>query len=106
MANYIIAYHAGKTAKNPGEPEERARHMAKWQAWLEEIGDAMVNSGTPLGKSKFISSSGETRDGEAGALTGYSIVKAHDMDAALEIAGKCPFLEIGTLEVAQIMEMN
>jgi len=38
-------------------------------------------------------------------LTGYSIVKADNFDAALEIAKGCPFLEMGTLEVAEVMEM-
>jgi hypothetical protein len=40
------------------------------------------------------------------ALTGFSIVLADNMDAALEIARRCPFLEIGTIEVAEAMEMR
>jgi len=28
------------------------------------------------------------------------------MDAALEIARECPFLEMGTIEVAEVMEMK
>jgi len=28
------------------------------------------------------------------------------MDAALEIAQRCPFLEIGTIEIAEAMEMR
>ncbi len=103
MTNYIIAYHAGET---PQRPEDRERQMAKWQAWLGELGDAMVNPGTALGKSEFISSSGEITQGVSGPLTGYSVIKADSMDAALEMGKKCPFLDIGTLEVAQIMEMK
>jgi len=106
MANYIIADHASKSTNNPDSPEERARHMAKWQAWLEGLGDAVVNPSTPLAKSKFVSSSGVSNDDGFSPLTGYSIVKANDMDAALEMAAKCPYLEFGTLEVAQIMEMK
>jgi len=59
MSNYIIAYHAGET---PQSPEDAAGQMAKWQAWLGELGDAVVNPGTPLGKSRFISSSGISDD--------------------------------------------
>jgi len=55
MSNYIIAYHGGK---KPESPEEGAKHMAKWQAWIEGLGDAVINPGTPLGKSKFLSSDG------------------------------------------------
>ena len=103
MSNYIIAYHGGK---KPESPEEGAKHMAKWKAWVDGLGDAAVNPGTPLGKSKIVSSSGVSDDGGSNPMSGFSIVKADSMDAALEMAKECPFLEIGgTLEVAEMMEM-
>ena len=103
MANYIIAYHGGK---KPETPEEGAKHMAKWQAWVAGLGDAAVNPGTPLGKSWTVSSTGVSDDGGPNAMSGYSIFKADSMDAALEMAKACPFLETGgTLEVAEVMEM-
>ncbi len=102
MSNYIIAYHGGK---KPETPEEGAKGMAKWQAWIDGLGDAVVNPGTPLGKSKIVSSGGVSDGGGSNSLTGFSIVKADSMDAALEMAKACPFLELGTLEVAEVMEM-
>ena len=36
---------------------------------------------------------------------GYSIVKADSMDAAVELAKGCPYLEMGTIEVAEVKEM-
>ncbi len=38
-------------------------------------------------------------------MMGFSVVKADSMDAALEMAKGCPFLEMGTVEVAEMMEM-
>jgi len=102
MANHIIAYHGGK---KPESPEEGAKHMAKWQAWVANLGDAVVNPGTPLGMSKTVSSGGVTETDGSNRLTGYSIVKADSMVAALEMAKACPFLDMGTLEVAEVMEM-
>ena len=102
MANYIVAYHGGK---KPESPEEGAEDMAKWQAWVDGLGDAVVNPGTPLGKSKIVSSAGVSDGDGSNSLTGLSIVKADSMDAALEMAKACPFLELGTLEVAEVMEM-
>ncbi len=103
MSNYIIAYHGGKKPENP---EAGAKHMAKWKAWIGGLGDAVVNPGTPLGKSKTVSSSGVSDDGGSNPMSGFSIVKADSMDAALEMAKACPFLETGgTLEVAEMMEM-
>ncbi len=103
MPNYIIAYHGGN---KPETPEEGAEHMAKWKAWVSGLGDAVVNPGTPLGKSKTVSSAGVSDGGGPNALTGFSVVKADSMDAALEMAKECPFLDVGgTLEVAEVMKM-
>ncbi len=103
MSNYIFAYHGGKT---PESPEEGAKQMAKWNAWVGGLGDAVVNPGIPLGKPKTVSSGGVSDDGGSNPLLGFSIVKADSMDAALEMAKACPTLEIGgTIEVAEVMEM-
>ncbi len=103
MSNYVFAYHGGK---KPESPEEGAKDMVKWKAWVGGLGDAVVNPGTPLGKSKTVSSGGVSDDGGSNPLLGFSIVKADSMDAALEMAKACPTLEIGgTLEVAEVMEM-
>jgi len=104
MSNYVFAYHGGK---RPESPEEGAKHMAKWKAWIGGLGDAVVNPGTPLGKSKTVSSAGVSDDGGSNPMSGFSIVIADSMDAALEMAKECPLLEIGgTLEVAEVMEMK
>ena len=104
MSNYILAYHGGK---KPETPAEGAKNMAKWKAWVGGLGDAVVNPGTPLGKSRIVSSLGVSDDGRSNPLIGFSIVKADSMDAALAMARECPHLEIGgTLEVAEVMEMK
>ena len=103
MPTYIIAYHGGK---KPESPEEAAQGKAKWQAWVGGLGDAVVNPGTPLGKSKTVSSNGVSDDGGSNPLSGIFIVNADSMDAALEMAKEDPFLELGgTIEVAEAMKM-
>lgn len=104
MPNYIIAYHGGN---QPETPEEGAKHMAKWKAWVSDLGDAIVNPGTPLGKSTMVTADCVSDDAGDYALSGFSMVKADNLDAALEMAKSCPFHDVGgTLEVAQVMEMN
>ena len=102
MPNYVFAYHGGK---RPETPEAGAAQMARWKAWLEGLGDAVVNPGTPLGKSKTVSADGVSDGGGSNPLAGFSIVKAENMDAALEMAKACPFVEMGTIEVAEAMEL-
>ena len=103
MSNYIIAYHGGK---KPESAEEGAKHMAKWKAWVGSLGDAVINPGTPLGKSRIVSSSGVSDQSGSNSLTGFSIVKADSMDAAIEMAKGCPHLEHGTIDVAEAMDME
>ncbi len=102
MPNYMFAYHGGK---KPESPEAGAEMMAQWQAWIEGLGAAAVNPGTPLGMSKTVSTDGVADDGGSNPLSGFSIVEADSMDAALEMAKSCPFVEMGTIEVAEMMKM-
>ena len=101
MPDYIIAYHGGRKPENR---EEGAKHMAKFEAWVSGLGDAVVNPGHPLGESKTVSFSGVSDDGRSNRLVGFSIVKADSMDAALEMAKGYPHLEIGTVEVVEMLE--
>ena len=103
MPDYIIAYHGGR---KPESPEAGAAQMAKWKAWLGGLGDAVVNPGTPLGPSRIVSAGGVSDDGGPDPLTGFSIVRAENMEAALDIARACPFVEVGTIEVAEVREMK
>jgi len=102
MPNYVIAYHGGAKFESP---QQGAAQMAKWKAWIESLGNAVVNPGTPLGRSKLVSSSGISEPGP-NLLTGFSIVAAETMDVALEFASRCPYLDHGTIEVAEVMEMR
>lgn len=102
MPNYIFAYHGGHT---PEDPDQVAAEMAKWNAWFQDMGDAVVDGGAPVGQSKTVSASGVADDGGANPLSGYTIVKADDMDAAVEMAKGCPIVATGSIEVAEAMKM-
>jgi hypothetical protein len=102
MSRYCFAY-LGRS--EPESPEAEAESYAKWQAWLGDLGDAVVNPGTPLGLSKIVSSAGVSDGGGVNPLIGFSIVEADGMDVALEMAKRCPWLEMGTIEVAEVREM-
>jgi hypothetical protein len=103
MPKYLLAYLGG--GQRPPNPETRAAQMARWKAWMEGLGPRMVNPGIPLGQGRHVSPDGISERGP-NHLTGFSVVIADNMDAALEIAQRCPFLEIGTIEVAEAMEMR
>lgn len=105
MPEFILAYHGN--GKKPDSPEEATEGMQKWQQWAADLGDNMINPGTPLGMSKTVTVSGVEDNGGANPLSGFSVVKAENMDAALGIAKSCPFIEMeqGTIEVAEFMQI-
>ena len=79
--------------------------MAEWMKWFEGMGKAAVDPGNPVGKSSTVTDKGVLDHGGANPLSGYSIVEARDLAAAIKLAQKCPILPEGNVEVAQIMEM-
>jgi hypothetical protein len=80
--------------------------MAKWKTWVGGLGAAAVNPGSPVGKSKTVSSNGVSDDGGSNPLSGFSIVKADSMEAVLKMVKGCPHLDHGTIEVAEVMDMK
>ena len=102
MPEYVFAYHGGKM---PESPDEGARQRERFSEWLSGLGDAVVNPGTPLGKSKTVSSTGVADGAGANAMMGFSILQAESMDAALEMAQSCPFVDVGSIVVSEAMKM-
>ena len=103
MPKYIFAYHGGKM---PETPEEGERVMAAWNAWYGAMGAAVVDGGAPVGPSKTVTANGVEDNGGSNPLSGYTLVEAADIDAAVEMAKGCPILEHGTVEVAQAIDMD
>lgn len=104
MAKYLFVYHGGKA---PESPEEGQKVMAEWMAWFGEMGDAVIDGGNPLGQSSTVSGSGVAGDGGANPASGYSLVNADSLDAAIEMAKGCPMVKSGngSVEVAECLDM-
>jgi len=96
MANYLLTYYGG--AGMPESPEEGAKVMAAWSAWFEQLGDAVVDGGNPTSESRAISPDGSVMDATM-APTGYSVIKADTLDAAVKAAAGCPVLAGGSTVV-------
>lgn len=104
MQKFMIAYHGGN---KPASKEEGKAHMERWKAWIEDLGETVVNPGTPLPVSKIVTSSGVEDDKNSNSMHGFAVVKADSIDAAVEIAKSDPFLENGgTIRVSQMKEIS
>lgn len=103
MARFVFAYHGGPRSMSA---EEGQAHMGRWMAWMNGLGDAVVDRGLPLGKSMTVGPDGVAEGGGTNPLSGFTIVEADDMPTALEMAKRCPHVDIGgTIEVAPALDM-
>lgn len=85
MKSYLIL-HFGFEKPTPED-------MKVWNQWFEMIKDKEVDRGG-LRQGREISQAGtkELPFGE-GSITGFTIIKAENLDAAVEIAGECPIVD-------------
>ncbi len=103
MTQFIITYLGGNP---PSSPDEGKQHMQKYMGWLASLGDAAVSPMNPLKNTSTINSDGSVTTGGSTTMSGYTIIKADSMDAALAIAKACPFLDVdGSLEVSELVQM-
>ena len=103
MPQYCITYLGGN---EPATPEEGQQHFARYMEWLQALGDAAVSPANPLKNTSTVNPDGTVTAGGATAMSGYTIIEAASMEAALSIAKACPFLDVeGSLEVSELVEM-
>ncbi|MDQ2943958.1 MAG: YciI family protein [Candidatus Dormibacteraeota bacterium] len=94
MANFVLVYTGGSM---PATEAERGKVMEAWGSWFGKLGDNVVDAGNPFGQqAKNVSNGGAVHDGPIGTpATGYSILKADSLDAAVGLAKGCPVLTSG-----------
>ena len=91
MSHFLLLFHGGSM---PETPEQQTQVMQAWTAWFDELGSALVDAGNPASASKTIAAGGSVTDDPAGP-TGYSIISADSLDAAVGLAKGCPVLAGG-----------
>lgn len=103
MAKYVLAYKGGTMARTP---EAINAAMAAWGQWFGSLGPAVADSGNPFGPAKSVTQGGGVGDGASSKLTGYSILNADSLDAAVAMAKGCPILSSGgSVEVYETIKM-
>ena len=103
MPQFVIVYLGGN---QPSSPEEGKQHFAKYMDWLSSLGDAAVSPANPLKDTNTVNPDGSVTPGGKSTMSGYTIIEADSMEAALTIATACPFLDVGgSLEVSELAQM-
>jgi hypothetical protein len=104
MSMYLLAYHGGSL---PEDDEEKASATSAWNAWYERLGEAVVDAGNPIARIATIFADGSASEhGTVDPVSGYTILEARDMEAAIEMARGCPNLASGGwIEVGETLEV-
>jgi hypothetical protein len=93
MSQFMLVYKGEATDMSEMTPEQGAEVMAKWGAWMERIGGALKDVGSPFGPATSVVDDGTS--GDAAACTGYSIVEAADLATARALTDGHPYLSEG-----------
>jgi len=104
MGNYLFVYYGdmGMAAT----PAEQKKSMDAWMGWFGKMGKAVVDGGAPTKPGKIVSKSG-ARAISANPVTGYTIIKAANLDAAVVMAKGCPSIpEGGQVAVYELLPMT
>jgi hypothetical protein len=101
MPVYLLAYHGSRIPKTANEDGELT---SDWNAWMNQLGDALEGWNNPVNITRTISSDGSVAaGGGANPVLGLSFITADDMDAAVKLAKTCPHLTAGgSIEVAEL----
>ena len=86
MKNYVFVYY---DTSNTEASEEVTK---AWGEWFGKLGEKLVDAGNPFASGgKAVEKSGVTTI-ENFPATGYSIVKAENLNEAVEMAKGCPLV--------------
>ena len=87
MPKFIYLYRGPEPDLTPEQATERT---AAFGAWVQKVGAALTDVGSPFGASASVRDDGT--EGPAGDLIGYTIIDADDLAAAEALTDGLPFL--------------
>ena len=113
MADYLLLFRGVEDMVSEQSPSEMQAHMDRWKNWMGDLAArGKLAGGQPLDKSgKTITNKGTTiTDGPftegPEMVSGYLIIKAGDINEAVELSKSCPVFELdGNIEIRPVQEM-
>lgn len=91
MTNFVFVYYnAGSMDSADAAAMDEVKKA--WGAWFAKLGESLVDGGNPFNNNGMAVQASGASSIENFPATGYSIVKAESMDAAVEMAKGCPML--------------
>ena len=102
MADFLVIYHG--SGNQGATHEEQLARMEAWLKWLGGVGGNVKDAGHPAARAWTVSKDGTSEDAGANPVSGYTVLTAGSMQAALEMVTGCPHLaEGGSIELVELM---
>lgn len=99
MGKFVLVYTGGAMAETE---EAQQAVMAAWGAWFGSLGAAVIDGGAPFGASAAVGGGTPTS-----GISGYSILAAADLDAAVQLGAGCPILaDGGSVDVYEALDVG
>jgi len=102
MPKFVLTF---EDARQPSSPEAGQQHMDDYKNWLAGLGDRLVMPQLAFRQTRIVTDQG-VRDAEKGGIMGFLMIQAESMDEAVEVAQRCPFVDLGTMRVAEAMDVS
>lgn len=83
--------------------EERAEINNRWGMWMKEMGELLLDMGSPLINGSSINKDGVTKR-PLSSLSGYMKIQAEDLEHALLLLNKSPLFDNGHAQNYEIFE--
>ncbi|AWH84546.1 transcription initiation protein [Flavobacterium album] len=103
MKDFVLIFRSNDDPAQRPSPEQMQQAFAKWMDWMAGIAaqNKMVDRGNRLSPAnvKVVAPGNVVTDGPYTEIkefiSGYTIIKSHTIDEAVEIAKGCPIFEFG-----------
>ncbi len=114
MKEFMYLFRGGDIRRAQESPEEMQVHMQKWGAWMKKLAESghlvaglpLHQDGKVVEKAGDLITDGPFTEGKE-IVGGYLIVKANNLEHAVELSKECPIFEHeGSTEVREILPMN
>jgi len=103
VPNYLFVYYGGMAST--ATPAQQEKSIQIWTGWFDKLGKAVVEMGAPTKPGKTVTKAGARPAGKNG-VAGYSVVKANNLGAAVNLAKSHPDvprgLKIGVCELVSM----
>ena len=101
MAKFVLTF---EDARQPNSPVAGQQHMSDYSDWLAGLGDTLVMPQLAFRQTCVVTDQG-VREAGPGGIMGFLMIEAENMEGAIAVARQCPFLAMGTMRVAEAMDV-